>query len=256
VKGVDSSVRKRKTLTGQPILTAVKGNNDDIFPGALRIYLPSASQVVDVTWGKGNFWTPDLEQEYRIIRNDFMPLPGIDLQSSCVNIPFADGVFDGVVFDPPYLSSTGHSRQKMSDLARSMNEQYQTLGTTTFKSVDDVLSFYLAGIREAYRILRRYGVLFVKCQGAIESARQYWTLFNLKERVEDLGFQLEDLFVLVRNGHSPVGWDYQCHAKRNHSWLMVFVKNEGHPVVWGKVSAHRYVWKARRRDKHEQLALL
>src|SRR5437763_15066547 len=46
----------RGISTNELIFSAYQATNDEVFPHALKLYVPEGSLVADVTYGKGVFW--------------------------------------------------------------------------------------------------------------------------------------------------------------------------------------------------------
>ncbi len=186
------------------ICTARQGTNADLFPSILAIYVPEGSTVADVTWGKGVFWQKVDLTKYTLLKSD-LAHDGIDARK----LPYADVSLDAVILDPPYIYNPGNS------LKKSIDECYNNNTTTPFKTQKDVIRFYQEAAQEALRVLKKGGVLILKCKDTIESGKQVWTHVELMQLD---GYLTEDLFVLVQNT-TPVrqpAWGKQKHAPKNH----------------------------------------
>ena len=88
-----------------------------------------------------------------------------------------------------------------------------------------VLEMYQEGGREAHRVLCDGGVFIVKCQDEVSANRQNLTHVEVINSFAEMGFFCKDLFVLVRPnkpGMSRVL--HQVHARKNHSYFLIFVK--------------------------------
>jgi hypothetical protein len=84
--------------------------------------------------------------------------------------------------------------------------------------------YYKAG-SEAYRTLKDHGVFIVKCQDEVSANRQCLTHVEIINHYEKLGFYCKDLFVVVRaNKASVARLLKQVHARKNHSYFLVFIK--------------------------------
>ena len=96
-----------------------------------------------------------------------------------------------------------------------------------------VLDLYVAAGREAHRVLRDRGVLIVKCQDEVCSNRQRFTHVEIIQAYERLGFVAEDLFVVVRTNRPGVSrTTRQVHARKNHSYFLVFWKRGSAAGRW------------------------
>ena len=80
---------------------------------------------------------------------------------------------------------------------------------------------------EAYRVLRPGGVYIVKCQDEVCANKQRLTHVELINHLTGLGFIIDDLFVVVRRGKPGVSrMVRQVHARKNHSYFLVFKKGK------------------------------
>ncbi len=88
-----------------------------------------------------------------------------------------------------------------------------------------VLDLYFRAGREAYRVLRNEGVLIVKCQDEVSANTQRLTHVEIINEYESIGFYTKDLFIVVRSNKPAVSRiKQQSHARKNHSYFIVFVK--------------------------------
>ena len=70
------------------------------------------------------------------------------------------------------------------------------------------------------------GWLFVKCKDEIEAGRNRWSADELKRLASDHGFTMRDMFILVPRSRTPAGrWARQVHARKVHSYLLIFRRN-------------------------------
>ena len=222
---------KRVVRNGAPrndlILSAYQAPNEDVFPKILELYVPEGSVVADVTYGKGVFWKNVELGRYRLLPSD------ITGGTDCRDLPYRDGDLDCVVFDPPYMHSPGGTAYSSH---RPYESYYRNNGTgnrTRSKYHEAVLELYVDGGREAYRVLRDRGILIVKCQDEICSNRQRFTHVEIMQAYEDMGFIAEDLFVVMRNNRPGVSrMARQVHARKNHSYFLVFWKRGATGPLW------------------------
>ena len=73
--------------------------------------------------------------------------------------------------------------------------------------------------------IRDGGILIVKCQDEVSANRQHLTHVEIINEYAAIGFHAKDLFVLVRTNRPGVSrMKKQVHARKNHSYFLVFVK--------------------------------
>ena len=222
---------KRKVQKGVPtndlVFSAYADGNDRLFPRILSLYVSPGSTIADVTYGKGVFWRRVPSDQYVLLASDIQD--GID----CRHLPYKNGEIDCVVLDPPYMHSPGGSAHKSQP---QFEEHYRNNGSgigLSKKYHDAVLELYWQAGQEAYRVLRERGVLIVKCQDEVCSNRQRFTHVEIMQMYDDIGFVAEDLFVMVRSNRPGVSRVFrQVHARKNHSYFLVFWKRGGSKGIW------------------------
>ena len=231
----DMKTKPRKRVAGgittsQVVLSAHVGGNADAFPEIVALHIPQGSTVADVTYGRGVFWKNIDADWCRVLGTDLKT--GTDLR----HLPYQAGTIDCVVFDPPYME--GLHRRSKDHLAgngtyAAFRNHYSTgeanpelsKKLTTPKWHDAVLDLYFRGGEEAYRVLRDNGTMIVKCQDEVSANRQRLTHVEIINFYESIGFYTKDLFVVVRQNRPAISrLKKQVHARKNHSYFLVFVK--------------------------------
>jgi len=225
---------KRKVVNGAPsnelVLSSYTANNDAVFPKILDLYVKRGGTVADVTFGKGVFWRRVPPNRYDILPTDI--LTGTD----CRALPYADGSIDCVVLDPPYMHSPGGTAHSGQTPFESYYRNNQANGHRG-KYHEAVLGLYEDAGAEAYRVLRDWGVIIVKCQDEVCANRQRFTHVEIMQSYAHTGFVAEDLFVIARTNRPGVSAaKQQVHARKNHSYFLVFWKPPKHrgerPPIW------------------------
>jgi DNA modification methylase len=218
---MDVLKKKRKSPRGEAtndlVFSSYMGTNDEVFPFVLSLYVEPGSRVADVTFGNGVFWRRIPADTYEVLPTDLAH--GVD----CRNLPYNGGSIDCVVFDPPYMHTPGGT-------AHVNHQNYEgyyknNLASSTKKYHDAVLDLYFSAAREAWRVLREGGIYIVKCQDEVCANQQRLTHVEIINELARYGFRSEDLFVVVRNGRPGVSrLLVQAHARKNHSYFLVFIK--------------------------------
>jgi tRNA G10 N-methylase Trm11 len=239
-EGRDGQNTVQASLTGEEpteltadelVLSAHEGTNADLFPKVLDLHVPTGSEVADVTYGKGVFWKNVPNDAYNLHASDIDPDKSRDFNRGvdCRDLPYEDNTFDCVVLDPPYAE--GWFRRNKDHLAgggthSSFRDAYSNGEAYTGggKYHQAVLDLYFDGGVEAKRVLKDDGTLLVKTQDEVSANTQELThvqIINFYER--ELGLYTKDLFVLIRsNTPHQTGMHNQVHARKNHSYLLVF----------------------------------
>ncbi len=196
-----------------PILPSVfVGTNADLMRAVAPFYLTGS--VCDLTYGEGKWWdrfTPD-----PFVAHDKFKGDGVDF----TDLPEADGTYDAVCFDPPYVPQGGlgggHAEQNFRDRFGLLEE------STPWWATRDLIQ---AGLNEALRVSRRF--VLAKCSdfvsgGAFHLGHQ-WAL----DAAAKAGATCHDL-IIHHTGSGPGGHNiYEpIRARRHHSYLLVFTRTQ------------------------------
>jgi hypothetical protein len=223
--------KKRRSPSGAPshdlVFSGYRGSNEDVFPLILQLYVTPGAVVADTTFGRGIFWkkVPPL---YTRWATDLAT--GTDARE----LPYPDDCADCVVFDPPYMHSSGGTSRKGKG-----HDHFETY----YKNNDQgrnsdghlaVLRLYFQAAEEAQRVLHRNGVYIVKCQDEVCANRQRLTHVEIINELGANGWICEDLVVLLQEGRPGVSrMVKQLHFRKAHSYFLVFRKAAGKKVWTG-----------------------
>jgi hypothetical protein len=221
--------KKRKSpdgvATNKLVFSAYQGSNDDLFPHVLSLYVAPGSTVVDTTYGKGVFWRKIPKGRYKLKKSDLHT--GVD----AAKLPYDNASIDCLVFDPPYMHTPGGSahknHQNYEEYYRNNIIQVVEQGIPK-KYHEAVLDLYYKAGKEAHRVLRNEGMYIVKCGDEVCANQQRLTHVEVINEFSGIGFVAEDLFILLRENLPGVSRVLrQAHAKKNHSYFIVFRKSNG-----------------------------
>lgn len=227
--------------TTDSVFSAQFGENAELFPRILALHVPKGATVADVTFGQGVFWKNVRADDYNLLASDIdakdghgiFPSKPIDVQNGidCRSLPYRDESLDCVVLDPPYME--GLYRKEADHMAGSGTHSSFRHAYSNGKATEEdgpkwhnaVVDMYLKAGWEAYRVLKKEGVLIVKCQDEVSANKQRLTHVEIITAYEAMGFYTKDLFVLVRVNRAGVSRiKKQEHARKNHSYFLVFQK--------------------------------
>jgi len=207
------------------VMSAHVSGNADVFPEVLSLHVPEGAKIADVTYGTGVFWKKVDITKYELLPSDIAT--GID----CRNLPYEDASLDAIVIDPPYMEGLlrNNKTHKAGSGSHSAFREYYSNGDEVSHdgpkwhgAVTDL--YYKAG-KEAIRVLRDKGVAIVKCQDEVSANRQWLTHVEIINHYEELGFYTKDIFVVVRQNKAVIArLKKQVHARKNHSYFIVFIK--------------------------------
>ena len=213
--------------TAEAVLSAHVAGNAELFPQIMALHVPPGAVVADVTFGGGVFWRRVPPGLYRLLATD------LSTGTDCRALPYADGSVDALVLDPPYMEGLLRAKAETrgglgshAALRSAYSSGREVAGAgASGRWHQAVLDLYLEAAAEARRVLRDHGVLIVKCQDEVSANRQELTHVQIVCALAELGFYARDLFVLVRPNRPNVArLVRQVHARKNHSYFLVFQK--------------------------------
>ncbi len=236
--------------TNDLIFSAYQGSNDQVFPLILELYVPYQSRIADITYGKGVFWKNVDLSRYNLAASD---LKISNLPSGCKGgidsrkLPYDNESFDAIVFDPPYMHTPGgtahNGHQNFEEYyannvdqdQRVIKEIWEETNGNPPKYHEAVLDLYFRTAKEAWRVLKKDGIFIVKCQDEVCANTQRLTHIEITVEFEKYGFITEDLFVVMRKNKPGVSRlkNKQQHARKNHSYFMVYRKPKKKPNTDG-----------------------
>ena len=193
----------------QHVIRSVSGNQNDILRNILTLYIKENTFECDLTYSTGIFYQrlekPKFKFDKFPLSGDIMPLEG------AYSLP--EGSIKSVVIDLPFIvcPTPGNIMVK---------ERF-----SAFRSEQELIDTNKEMLKLAYRLLAPNGYLVVKTQDTNHTGRQIWTSYIVQQYARELGFAMEDLFILLAN-HAIVGKTliHQKHARKYHSYFMVYRK--------------------------------
>jgi DNA methylase len=207
--------------TNKLVFSAEQGTNDNIFPSILKLYVPAGNFVADVTYGRGVFWRNVPKGRYHLLPTDLKT--GVD----CRVLPYENEKLDCVVFDPPYMHTPGGTAHVNHQNYESYYGNNIATNGSEKKYHEAVLDLYFKTAHEAKRVLKPEGIFIVKCGDEVCANQQRLTHVELINEFCANGFVVEDLFVLLRNNRPGISRVLrQVHARKNHSYFIVFRKSK------------------------------
>jgi DNA methylase len=235
-------IQQNGIATTDLTFSAYIGDNEDIFPLILDLHVGQGSKIADVTFGKGVFWNKVDTSKYTILPSDrhlkaevkqkwkhLNPISEID----CRNLPYINGELDCIILDPPYMESFYREKnehiggQGTHHTFRQSYSSNEGMEVSEGKWHETVIKMYEKSGLEAYRTLKENGLLIVKCQDEVSANKQRLTHVEIITAYESLGFYTKDFFIVVRTNKPVVSrMVKQIHARKNHSYFIVFVKQK------------------------------
>ncbi len=243
----DGRRRQGGKPTTQVVMSATVGGNADVFAQVAELHIPAGAVVADVTYGMGVFWQQVPRGRYELLLSDLDAKCSMDPRHrtpvrsgvDCRELPYEDESVDCVVLDPPYMEGLfrGHCDHMAGSGTHATFRNAYSSGKATAPSDagpkwhEAVTDLYFRAILEARRVLRKGGVLVVKCQDEVSANKQRLTHVEIITAAESIEFYAKDLFVVVRPNRPMISrLKKQVHARKNHSYFLVFERRKS-PVT-------------------------
>jgi SAM-dependent methyltransferase len=202
----------------RPLPSVWEGDDAELIEQMVAFYSRQAPRLIlDATLNRGRFW-----------RNSRLPVIGMDLERSHRpnvvgdnrQMPFADEVFDLVVYDPPHVPNQGKDRSK------DFNTRFGLVFKSPASSGYNFSYLYPPFLAEAYRVLAPEGLVFAKIADYVHGHRFQWAHLEFVTAAAKAGFMPCDCIVKIRRG--PIicpRWRNAHHARRQHCYWIVLRKS-------------------------------
>ncbi|HEY7413919.1 MAG TPA: hypothetical protein VH593_01905 [Ktedonobacteraceae bacterium] len=167
-------------------------------------YLHNGMAILDATYGRGGWW------------REWNPPSLVRFAGDFTDLPYEDGDFDAVVFDPPYVSIGGRETSGLKEKhARYGNDR-------TPKSPLELQRVMNVGLHECRRVVVVGGLVLMKCMDYVSSGRMWMGTYWTVHEAFSMGMTVVDKFVYVNNGSPQPRERMQIHSRSNYSVLYVF----------------------------------
>lgn len=191
--------------------------NGELIAATAPLWLEPTDRVLDVTYGRGGFWTvlgPKDWPRVELDGHDLFTLDGVNF----LQLPEPDGSVNVAVFDPPYVAQGGRDTSTEPEFM----DRYGLYEAP--RTVTELQGVIAAGIKEAARVLAPKGRLLVKTMDYVSSGRMVWGRRHVIESAEAAGLR-HAYDVIHHSGTGPQPkHPRQVHPRAAHSFLCVFLK--------------------------------
>jgi SAM-dependent methyltransferase len=202
-----------------PLLSVWEGEDAELLERLLRFYpRRRPRRILDATVNGGRFW-----------RGNARPFIGIDIDgrhrptvvADNTRMPFRDGAFDVVVYDPPHVPNRGKDRTKDFNIRFGLGLRSLKEGGYSFAHT------YPPFLQEAFRVLKCEGVLLAKITDYVHDHEYKWAHVDFLQAAGEVGFQRCDCIVKIRKG--PIidpKWKLAHHTRRQHCFWLILRKSD------------------------------
>lgn len=202
------------------VIRTVNDDQEQIILDILKLHVPSSKIDLDPTYSKGVFYKGLVAAPQH--KFDLYPQTEDTIQASADKLPLDNGSVKCVMFDPPFVISSGPSLKEIKD---GQNMTHTRFGS--FPTIIDLWKFYQESLEEFYRVLDDKGIVIFKCQDTVSSGKNYMSHCEVYRMAGEIGFYPKDLFILTAKSRiNSFGgkWHTQRHARKYHSYFWVLEK--------------------------------
>lgn len=192
---------------------SVFDNEQELLKTLIHLYTPNGIEL-DPMFFKGNFYKEINPPKYH---SDINPLREDIEQADARKLPFDKNYINSMILDPPFMFNI-HGENGIQ------GDYYSSKTHGIFPSFRELSLFYQEILYESYRILKKKGVLFFKCQDYTDSVTTltHCHVFNWATQI---GFKIEDIAILhLSNGKIANHSTTQRHLRKHHSYFFVMIK--------------------------------
>jgi tRNA G10 N-methylase Trm11 len=205
--------------SNKTIIKSISYDQDEILDWIMQLNSIKKFDL-DPTYSKGNFYKGNIPQPK--LKSDISPQFSDVKEADVTHLPLKDESTKSIIFDPPFLATSPKSKDS-KDWKEGSNIMIGRFGY--FKNVIALWDFYSRSLKELYRVLKEDGILVFKIQDTIESGKQYLSHVHVITEATLVGFYPKDLFILLSKNRLISGnWKKQVHARKFHSYFLVFIK--------------------------------
>lgn len=196
---------------------SIVATDQEALQALLSLHACPEPRILDVTHNRGHMWRGLTYCPHRSDRDASLYERGLtDTVADFRELPFADGSYDAIVFDPPHITdaTTG---------IHADSQRYGVTGTD-YQGEDDIVFTFDAFLREAQRVLvPDTGVILAKIADQVHGHRYRWQARTFQNIAEARGFCCCDLIIRAswaRAGLIDPRWKHVNHVRQVHTyWL-------------------------------------
>lgn len=197
------------------------GNDAEILNSIIPMHAGVAEPLIlDVTYNRGVMWKGT---DYRPHRMDINADLDLDTVGDFTAMPFADGSFDVIVFDPPHLPTAAASKNS----SKVWEQRYGITNGDSMRSGTNVSPMFLPFATEASRVLRPGGIVIAKIADLTHNHRYEWQHIDFVNAVREAGMTACDLAIKARKTKlTSSKWTNVKHLRKLHTYFIV-ARNNG-----------------------------
>ena len=201
------------------MISSVMYDDVEAIKNALKLHCDNQDIDLDSTYSTGGFYKGGFIKKPRFCFDIDPQVPGV-IKADAAKLPLADSSVKTIIFDPPFLATTGPSL-KSKNKNNKLNKRFGV-----FPNEPALFKFYEDAIKELYRVCKKGGTLIFKCQDKVSSGKQYFSHCFIYNKAVEVGWYPKDFFILISKRRLIADWQraHQIHARKFHCYYWIFKK--------------------------------
>ena len=194
------------------IIKSISNSQDEILYNILRLYVHTNTFDCDLTASIGVFYRGIISKPQHLY-DKYPQMENVKRLEESFGLP--NECFHSIVLDLPFIV-----KDEVSTQTSMVSQRFTSFLTTQelYDTNDTMLNL-------AYRLLKKRGYLIMKTMDIKYSGKQYWIGNYVQNKAQEIGFRLEDMFILMsKTKVLSTGWHNQHSARKYHSYFFVFKK--------------------------------
>lgn len=194
---------------------SVFDNQTELLEALIKLYCPAGIDL-DPMYHKGNFYNEIIKKPDLIF--DLNPIELNCKPADARKLPLESQSVNSIILDPPFVFGI-HGKDGAHQKNNHMAKEYGI-----FPSFRELSLLYQELLYEAYRVLKKKGVLLFKCQDYTDSKTTLTHCFIYQWAIESK-FKIEDIAIL--NSKIPKVSNTnltQRHLRKQHCYFLVMRK--------------------------------
>jgi len=215
---IDIKPAVKRRACYDPLPSVWEGTDAELIERMLDFYpRQTPKKILDATVNRGRFWEGSTRP---VTGMDIDPKHNPDVVGDNCDMSFEDASFDVVVYDPPHIPNQG------KDKSKDFNTRFGLVLKSSHANGYNFSHLFPRFVKEAYRVLRREGILLCKIADYVHGHRFQWAHIALIQAAIKVGFTACDCIVKLRKG--PIidpKWKNAHHARHQHCYWIIFRKS-------------------------------
>ncbi|MCK5023830.1 MAG: hypothetical protein KAS04_06650 [Candidatus Aenigmarchaeota archaeon] len=192
------------------LISSISYDQHEILQNIIDLHLDGNDIQWDATYGNGSFYKKGINRPVHC--SDISPKYDFVSKVDCRDTAFFDGLLGNIMFDPPFLMTTGKGS--------IIKDRFGS-----YSSMEDLYHMYHDSVKEFNRVLKTKGILIIKMQNTVMSGKQWWSVNQIEGFCFHNGFAKIDEFVLLaKHRMGQHNLKKQRHARKYHCYFLVFKK--------------------------------